>query len=181
VPGGAPVIDGLSATFTREGPWALIDFLRAYRQPTPGAKTELQFLVNTQPRTGAPGAPAKPAQAKLFAALQGRLGPDGAALPVRLDRAPADDLVRLSTEFAASATGEYSKGNALLDPWGRRYLYFYKEADNPAAWGQRTYILYSAGPDGRHQSPDLAAGPSDRDSRIAVVNADNVYADTLNR
>jgi len=121
------------------------------------------------------------AQAKLFAALRGRLGPNGAVLPVGADRVPAADLVRLSTEFAASVSGEGLEINAFLDPWGRRYLYFYKEADNPAAWGLRTYLLYSAGPDGHHQSPDLREGASVRDSRIAVVDADNVYADALNR
>ena len=54
-------IDGLTATFGREGPWALIDFLRAYRLPTPGQKTEVQFIVNTLPRPDAPGSPRTPA------------------------------------------------------------------------------------------------------------------------
>jgi len=121
------------------------------------------------------------AQAKLFAALQGKLGPDGTVLPAGFNRAPTVDVTRLPTEFAASANVRAPDFNALVDPWGRRYLYFYKEADNPAAWGRGSYVLYSAGPDGRHQPPDLTEGASGRDSRTAVVNADNVYADALSR
>jgi prepilin-type N-terminal cleavage/methylation domain-containing protein len=34
----------------------------------------------------------------------------------------------------------------LLDPWGQRYLYYYKNARSPATWQATGYVLYSAGP-----------------------------------
>jgi hypothetical protein len=34
---------------------------------------------------------------------------------------------------------------SLLDPWGRRYCYYYKNARNPAAWQATGYVLFSAG------------------------------------
>jgi hypothetical protein len=33
----------------------------------------------------------------------------------------------------------------LLDPWGRRYLYYYKNARSPNQWQATGYVLYSAG------------------------------------
>jgi type II secretory pathway pseudopilin PulG len=34
---------------------------------------------------------------------------------------------------------------SILDPWGRRYLYYYKNARTPNNWQMPGYILYSAG------------------------------------
>lgn len=34
---------------------------------------------------------------------------------------------------------------SILDPWGRRYLYYYKNARNPNQWQATGYVLYSAG------------------------------------
>ncbi|MDO8542869.1 MAG: prepilin-type N-terminal cleavage/methylation domain-containing protein [Opitutaceae bacterium] len=34
---------------------------------------------------------------------------------------------------------------SLLDPWGRRYLYYYKNARNPNNWQATGYVLFSAG------------------------------------
>jgi prepilin-type N-terminal cleavage/methylation domain-containing protein len=121
------------------------------------------------------------AQARFFNALRGALGPnctDGWSSPGGGDFI---DFARLSTEFALPADGRTAMCNALLDPWGRRYLYYYKSADNPAVWGAAGYVLYSAGPDGRHVPPDPADGNGGRDSRTAVANADNVYVDALTR
>ena len=33
----------------------------------------------------------------------------------------------------------------LLDPWGRRYRYYYKNPTNPGQWQAPSYVLYSAG------------------------------------
>jgi prepilin-type N-terminal cleavage/methylation domain-containing protein len=33
----------------------------------------------------------------------------------------------------------------ILDPWGRRYLYYYKNARSPDSWLASGYVLYSAG------------------------------------
>ena len=37
--------------------------------------------------------------------------------------------------------------NAILDPWGNRYVYFYKVAGT-GTWKNPTFVLMSAGPDG---------------------------------
>jgi prepilin-type N-terminal cleavage/methylation domain-containing protein len=121
------------------------------------------------------------AQARFFNALRGALGPnctDNGSGPGGGDFI---DFARLATEFALPADGRIATCNALLDPWGRRYLYYYKSADNPEAWGAAGYVLYSAGPDGRHVPPDPADGNGGQDSRTAAVNGDNVYADALTR
>ena len=34
----------------------------------------------------------------------------------------------------------------LVDPWGRRYSYYYRNANNAAGWQATGYVLYSAGP-----------------------------------
>lgn len=34
---------------------------------------------------------------------------------------------------------------SILDPWGRRYLYYYKNARTPNNWQMPSYVLYSAG------------------------------------
>jgi len=65
--------------------------------------------------------------------------------------------------------------NALLDPWGHRYLYYYRDQSSPAAatlWKEPSYLLYSAGPDG------LASAPASNGTRPAGtgIDADNIYA-----
>jgi hypothetical protein len=63
--------------------------------------------------------------------------------------------------------------NALLDPWGNRYLYYYIDLGAPNSWKQPSYILYSAGPDGLATFPTVAGeAPPDSD----IKNADNIYA-----
>src|SRR5690606_15672036 len=59
---------------------------------------------------------------------------------------------------------------ALLDPWGNVYRYFYDpEASN---WENKTYVLYSIGPDGLHEKPNNRGYP-DYDH---PDNLDNIYA-----
>ncbi len=55
------------------------------------------------------------------------------------------------------------QANCLLDPWGNRYMYYYKPA--PAAgrpptntWRAPGYVLYSVGPDGAHVAPNITTG-----------------------
>ncbi len=121
------------------------------------------------------------AQARFFNALRGIFGPNCTDRGSGPGGGDFIDFARLSTEFALPADGRVAMCNALLDPWGRRYLYYYKSTDNPEAWGAAGYVLYSAGPDGRHIPPDPADGNGGQDSRTAVANADNVYADALTR
>jgi hypothetical protein len=61
--------------------------------------------------------------------------------------------------------------NALLDPWGRRYQYFYKNHSSPAAWTFVGYVLCSAGADGLVTAPTAAGDPQ----YAATANADNIY------
>jgi prepilin-type N-terminal cleavage/methylation domain-containing protein len=61
--------------------------------------------------------------------------------------------------------------NALLDPWGHRYLYYYRDQTAATLWKEPSYLLYSAGPDGLASRP-TAAGVRP----TASVDADNIYA-----
>jgi prepilin-type N-terminal cleavage/methylation domain-containing protein len=61
--------------------------------------------------------------------------------------------------------------NALLDPWGHRYLYYYRDQTAATKWKEPSYLLYSAGPDGLASKPtDAGVAPT------ASVDADNIYA-----
>jgi general secretion pathway protein G len=121
------------------------------------------------------------AQARFFNALRGILGPNCADSGIGPVGSGFIDFARLSTEFALPADGRPAICNAQLDPWGRRYLYCYQSAGNSEALGIAGYMLYSAGPDGRHVPPDPADGNGGQHSRTAVVNANNVYAHALTR
>jgi general secretion pathway protein G len=61
-------------------------------------------------------------------------------------------------------------GDVLLDPWGQSYVYFYKTT---APWSNSSYVLYSAGPDGRENPRLLAGGFPDA---AGAGNADNIHA-----
>ncbi len=164
----------------------LEDYQRLYGDyPRTGAWAQAEPIIDpAQPIQGAT------AQAKLCNALGGLYGP--AALGVNDRRAGRRllDPVRLTLEIpgalpeispGAAVPGEVA--NALLDPWGRRYLYFYKAAGQAGAtpWKTATYALFSAGPDGRYAVPadwDGCGTTALADTRIEgePVNADNVYA-----
>lgn len=63
------------------------------------------------------------------------------------------------------------KGDVLIDPWERPYVYVYKR---PASgWTNPGYVLYSAGPDGIENASLLAGGFPDVAS---AANADNIHA-----
>jgi len=59
----------------------------------------------------------------------------------------------------------------LIDPWGNAYIYIYKEP--LGGWTNPSFILYSAGPDGRHNPTLLWGGYPQRD---LDENRDNLYA-----
>lgn len=61
-------------------------------------------------------------------------------------------------------------GDVLLDPWGRPYAYAYQAI---APWSNPSYVLYSAGSDGRENPRLLAGGFPDPGGD---GNADNLYA-----
>jgi len=150
------------------GRWA---FRRAY---TVRAQAELSALAaalesykrqhGDYPRTSGGGG-ARGAQ--LLQSLVGMRGPSGAVLNPRgrvwidlglfTTREGLDPLVNPSAE--------------LIDPWGNVYLYVYKEP--LGGWTNPGFVLYSAGPDGRHTPALLAGGYPQRD---LDENRDNLYA-----
>lgn len=156
-------------------------------------------LYGDYPQTGdfaqAPPETAQPlipthAQAKIFNALNGVFGPRAFAGDDRINGCPLIDVTKFTLEFASDGEPQAPAGEAprkeevctsLLDPWGRRYLYYYKRASDPAAWRTTGYILYSAGPDGRHMPPGTVSEIARPDLPPASVNIDNVYADALMR
>ncbi|MSU47786.1 MAG: prepilin-type N-terminal cleavage/methylation domain-containing protein [Opitutus sp.] len=68
---------------------------------------------------------------------------------------------------------------SLLDPWGHRYLYYYKNARNPNQWQATGYVLYSAGHTVAANGTQTA--PITVNSGLMLTNqtaemADNIYA-----
>ncbi|OQB95903.1 MAG: hypothetical protein BWX86_01019 [Verrucomicrobia bacterium ADurb.Bin122] len=167
---------------------ALADYRRTWGEyPCTGA------CPQAQPEPG----PSNPlvvgsSQAKLFNALAGVITPAGSpqadvrAGRVFLDAARFRFEIGLDQPPAwpAGRRGEPARevANAILDPWGRRYLYFYKQAPGPVpSWKAPAYVLFSAGPDGAYTIPPGWSGVVDEPfSELAVdgelVNADNLYA-----
>ena len=68
---------------------------------------------------------------------------------------------------------------SLLDPWGRRYLYYYKNARTPNAWQAPGYVLYSAGKNvavNGTQTPPIAVNTGLMLGTQTAEMADNIYA-----
>lgn len=95
------------------------------------------------------------------------------------------ELARFSTDTAqagmATALSTGPELNALLDPWGNRYMYYYRGNAGGSTWQNPSYVLYSVGPDGAmagategncHAPPDGSGFVDFDDDR----NADNIYA-----
>lgn len=133
------------------------------------ALEEFKRLYGDYPQTGefmqAPATPtavatgpgAQTAQAKLFNALTGVYGPKGFSNPDRLNGPNLLDVGKftingaLTNQFLIPVSNtpnppsKQEQNVCLLDPWGRRYLYYYKNARNPNQWQATGYVLYSAG------------------------------------
>lgn len=113
-------------------------------------------ITATLPNGAGPGN--NTAQAKLFNCLTGVFGPTRFTNPDRLNGQNFLDVGRLVVNGTLTNTFLVPVSNtpnppakpeqnvSLLDPWGRRYLYYYKTARNPNAWQASSYVLYSAGP-----------------------------------
>ena len=109
----------------------------------------------TQPNGAGPGL--NTAQAKLFNALTGVYGARGFSNADRLNGPNLLDVGKFSLN--GSLTNQFlvpvsnapnppfkaEQNVSLLDPWGRRYLYYYRNARTPNAWQATGYVLYSAG------------------------------------
>jgi prepilin-type N-terminal cleavage/methylation domain-containing protein len=113
--------------------------------------------------------------ALLFNALNGKLGPKlGSSAEITNSAINGKRFVEVSkmtleTTNLPATTGTVSVLNSFLDPWGRRYLYYYR--DSATGWTHPGYILYSVGPDGAHTAPTNSAT-----NYGSANNADNIYA-----
>lgn len=126
-------------------------------------------------------------QARLFNALTGASGPGDLAAPMsgplflEIEKFQLEDTTILASSTWGVAVGSPPRkpavANTLLDPWGRRYVYYYRSEQSPEAWKARSYVLYSTGPDGEHVSPDPTTGLYLAGLKTAGVNADNVDVD----
>lgn len=171
---------------------ALEEFKRIYGDyPQTG---EYQQAPAT-PVTLATGPNTTSAQAKLFNALTGVYGARGFT---NTDRLNGPNL--LPPQFADTAryvngvlTAQFlvpvsnapnpplklEQNACLLDPWGRRYLYYYKNARSPNTWQAPGYVLYSAGrivaANGTQTPPINPATGLMLTTQTAEM-ADNIYA-----
>lgn len=165
---------------------ALEDYKRHYGDyPQTGPSA-----ANSQRVAGTVGPGVNTAQARLFNALIGVYGPSN--FNTRLNGPVCVDITKLSVEvpvnnatFAVAAGSPPAKqavSNAFLDPWGNRYLYFYKVATvpgRPAVWTAPSFVLYSTGPDGASTTLPSPAGTFSGTTQTTGDNADNLYSDKL--
>lgn len=132
------------------------------------------------------------AQALLLNALLGVYGPSNFA--TRLNGPMLIELSKFTLEVpltTATATtfgiaqgnppAKQAVSNCLLDPWGNRYMYYYRAASPPNRpvanqWQAPAYLLFSVGPDGAHTAPNSANGLYTGTTQTTGNNADNVYA-----
>jgi len=112
----------------------------------------------------------------LFNAVTGTRGPTGTALT---NGKIFVDAARLTLQD--STTTPMSTKNAFLDPWGRRYLYYYKTADtygSPTKWTKNpSYILLSVGPSVKSDGSAGITVSADGSYTVdATYGPDNIYA-----
>jgi prepilin-type N-terminal cleavage/methylation domain-containing protein len=127
-------------------------------------------------------------QARLFNCLTGVFGPRAFAATDRQNGPSFLDTRKFTLEGTLSTTFQVPALNppnhpfkteenvGLLDPWGRRYLYYYKTVAAPAAWQAPGYVLYSVGPDGKQDTAPPVTGILTRAQLTTANNADNIYA-----
>jgi len=171
---------------------ALEDYKRHYGDyPQTGAAGQANAVV-----TAAIGT--TQAQALLFNALTGVYGPTN--FTARVNGPTLIDVSKFSVEggFTTAELSTFAVPNgsppaktalpkSFLDPWGNRYLYFYKRptpalaggAVPVSAWLAGSFVLYSAGPDGQHTAPNANTGLYTGTTQTTGTNADNLYADKL--
>lgn len=107
----------------------------------------------------------------LFNALAGKRGPTGQKMKgkafVDLNKFTIQD----SAELPDASDDQHP--NAFVDPWGRRYLYYYKTG-TVSQWKQPGYILVSVGP--RVKGDGSPGIDVDVDGTYSVPPADEVEA-----
>lgn len=107
----------------------------------------------------------------LFNALAGKRGPKASPVVAMNGKVfvQPDRLSLQSSTALPDPANSTSVANAFLDPWGRRYLYFYKTGDD---WRLSSYVLYSVGPNNAHAAPSSTGIVDFEESN----NLDNIYA-----
>ncbi len=167
---------------------ALEEFKRFYGDyPQLGAF--VQATATPTSTTAGPGVGT--VQARLFNCLTGCFGPKAFAATDRLNGPNFLDVGRFSingtllntflvpTNNPPNPPFKQEQNVCLLDPWGRRYIYYYKNASNPGAWQATSYVLYSAGPvvatNGNQTAPIAPATGLFLATQSAEM-ADNIYA-----
>lgn len=167
---------------------ALEEFKRLYGDyPQTGEFTQAAAtptLVTTGPGV-------QTAQAKLFNALTGVFGPRAFTNSDRLNGPNLLDVGKfslngsLTNQFlvpvsnAPNPPTKTEQNVCLLDPWGRRYLYYYKNARNPNQWQAPGYVLYSAGRTvaaNGTQTPPITVTTGLMLATQTAEMADNIYA-----
>ena len=112
-------------------------------------------------------------EGELFNALLGKYGP-------KMDKIQGKQFVEagkftLQGIDLPTPGNDITVNNAFVDPWGRLYLYYYREP-GPTSWSQSSYHLLSTGPDGVlgitiNSSTGVITEPP-----AVVTYADNIYA-----
>ena len=119
----------------------------------------------------------------LFNSLAGKLGPSAWDAVNSVFKSPAPingkvfvDLARLTLQVPdslPSTTTTTSVANAFVDPWGNRYLYYYKTGATSGVWTAPTYVLLSVGPDEPPSGVDTAPSVT----TAGVVTPNSTYGD----
>lgn len=167
---------------------ALEEFKRRYGDyPQTGEFTQAAAtptLVTTGPGV-------QTAQAKLFNALTGVFGARAFTNSDRLNGPNFLDVGKfslngsLTNQFlipvsnAPNPPSKLEQNVCLLDPWGRRYLYYYKNARTPNQWQAPAFVLYSAGrvvAANGTQTPPITVTTGLMLASQSAEMADNIYA-----
>jgi len=157
------------------------------------AKAELSVLAQAleeykrqygdYPQTGSsPVAPtgtatATSVQGELFNALMGKLGPTLVAIDGKQFIEPSKFSLQDTTTAGLPTTGNTTAvANGFLDPWGRLYMYYYRPTGT--AWTKNSsYVLLSAGPDGKEAVTFSSTGVmTETAATTTATAADNIYA-----
>lgn len=120
----------------------------------------------------------------LFNALVGKLGPYSfsTSSAAQLNGKVFVDIARLSLQDPSalpSTTTTTNVANAFVDPWGNRYLYYYKTGTTSAQWNTTpSYVLLSVGMDDEPAGVDTA--PTVTTAGVVTPNAtygaNDIYA-----
>ncbi len=167
---------------------ALEEYKRLYGDyPQTGGLTQASAtptLVTTGPGINT-------AQAALFNCLTGVFGPNGFNPVNRLNGPNLIEVGKftingtLTTQFlvptsnAPNPPTKREQNACLLDPWGRRYLYYYKNPRSPNNWQSPGYVLYSAGATvatNGGQTPPITVTTGLMLATQSAEMADNLYA-----